>query len=204
MKLSQIQGAFRQADGSGAGPIAPMRVVRLEPSDVSDTWRSKTKSGIAVGLRLLSDADETSARQNAAREAAAENSADIEATVEQYNSALRSHAVALAICDPNDVEKSHPLFPMAEDSVPEALTSRAITRLFDELEKLQIESSPLFPGADDEEVSVLGALLCGDEPLTGLPPEIESRVRRYLGFALSELLDFQADQLPDDESPPDP
>lgn len=195
MKFREVQTAIAGVTGSSA--ITPRKTLRLEPSDFSDTWKRKPDKGIVVGLRLLSDADETAVRQNAARLAAAE--ADTDTTVELYNSSLRSGAVALAICDPNDVERGHPVFPMAEDTVPEALTSRTITRLFDELEKLQIESSPLFLEATDEELRMLSVLLASDEPLSLLPSEAASRVRRYLAFALSELLDSEAENLQDED-----
>lgn len=185
MKLADVKSAFQRAGDVEA--IAPRKSVKLEVADFSDTWSKKPRSAVVVGLRLLSGSDENVARETAAR--AALEVSDREMQVERFNDALRSMAVALAICDPNDIEKSHPLFPMAEDSVPEALTSRATARLFEELERLHLESSPIFPEADDEEIHQLAVLLSADEPLAGLSASAAARLRKYLWFALSELID---------------
>lgn len=183
----RFKEAFQAAGGEKEEAAKPLRTVKIEPGDFSDTWKSKPKSAIVAGLRLLSSEDEETAKEQSIQAA---TEAPEALASEAYNSRLKSYAVALALCDPNDVTRAHPAFPMAEDSVPEALTSRCLTRLFDELERLQVEASPIFGEATDDKIRMLIAALATDEPLAGFPPVAERRIRRYLNFVLSELIEF--------------
>jgi hypothetical protein len=167
----------------------PVRTVKIEPGDFADDWRNKPKSAVVVGLRLLSSNDEDTAKEQAYKSAQELGpDADPSAITEKFESTLKSYAVALALCDPNDVKSSHPAFPMAEDNVPEALTSNCITRLFDELERTQIEHSPLFGEIDEDSVRSLVAALSIDDPFDGIPDEEARRIRRYLQFVFDEIL----------------
>jgi hypothetical protein len=95
--------------------------------------------------------------------------------------------VARGICDPNDATKPHPLFELADDVVRAALPSATVRYLFEEIEKLQVETSPLHPEASAEEVEELAAILTDHDVWSRLPADRCVYVRRYLRFALEEL-----------------
>lgn len=200
-KYADVQAGFR---GEKTGPIAPALVVNLSPNEFADEWKQKPRSDIAVGLRLLpSDEDQTAHRQ-AAKRAVEAHPKDHEAQEAEYTRNLKSWAVARCLCDPNDVKKPHSFFPMAEDTVPLALTESAITRIFDEIERHHVNSSPLFPEANDDEVAALAGLLAREDPFGFLPQVQADRCRRYAHFILSEFLDFEPPAEDEDqESLPD-
>lgn len=156
------------------------RTVVIRPEEWSASWESRPAGPIVVGLRLLSGSDVTSAESEAKR-AAADGGEDA------YQATGLAFAVARGICDPNDVSQPHPSLEMAEDMVPVALSAQTIARLFDEIERLSVETVPLFAEASPEEMKELGHILALDEPLHGLSRGRASRVRRYLRFALQEL-----------------
>lgn len=169
----------------GASKRAPLLVRKLELGAFADSWPSRPKDGIAVGLRLLSAEDEQIARTQAAR-----RSAEMEAGTSEedraatYNEELITWAVARAICDPNDVGAPHPILEFPEDQARQAFTSATLRALFDEIELLQITHSPVYVAASDADIDRLPGLLAG---LAKLPRGRAQRARRLLRFVIDEL-----------------
>lgn len=137
---------------------APL-VVELGPGDFASDWQSRPVRPFPVGLRLPSEDDVQTARVQADKRLEALDLKDQGSAVEAWNDALMAFAVARCICDPRDVLSESPLLPLAEDTIGQALTSAAIRRLFDALERLQAEQSPLAPEATDEELVTLAAAI---------------------------------------------
>ena len=168
------------------GSLPASRTAMLYPSDFADSWEGKPTDAIVVGLRLLSDQEETVAKAGAADEAVKLYEED-DLRIEAYNKLLVSAAVAQAVCDPNNVRDPHPAIPMPEDNLGQILTAAAISRLFDELERLQVDQSVIFREATDEELRELAHLLTVDQPLAELDRVRSRRARRYVAFLLDEL-----------------
>lgn len=179
-------GAF--ADAIAKLPAAPPVRARIEPHEFVATWESRPADAIVVGLRLVPARDESAARAEAVRVTRESIGPDAPADVltDAYNDALVGWVVARGICDPNDATRTHPLFQMPEDQVPDALSSATLRRLYDEIERATVLSSPCYGEATDDEIATLaGRLLTLDHD--ALPPVERARVRRYLRFVLDEM-----------------
>lgn len=189
--------AFKPEDKPG--PIRPAIVVDINPGDFADEYEKKPRSKVVAGLRLL-PADEDSVAQKQAARVAVEKfpkPEQYEERVQEYKDAFIAWCVARSLCDPNDVTKPHPKFLMAEDTIRSILTNRGLVRVFDEIERHHIESSPLYPEASDEDIDSLSALLAVPDAVAILPEAQAARFRRYAHFLLSELLDAQSAYLID-------
>lgn len=182
-----------------ARPKQALRVVELPPSAYADGWGSKPSAPVRVGLRLISDAEIQTARGEAVRAAmtlhphadAAQASQDPN-WIDAFNDALMRWAVARATCVPEDISK--PFFPVAEDTVKEALTSQGIKALFEALELLVVEQSPLSPEATDEDLGDLVQVLQHGAALTKMPPGEARALRRLLGHALERLVRYDVER----------
>ena len=152
----------------------PLRVVRLTPDDFATTWRSKPAAGVAVGLRMISDRDE-----NTARSAALAVVEHPSLSVAEFNDALVAGIVGAAVCDPNDASRDPEPIPCPRDMVRVALSSAAIRRLYHEVDAMVAECSPSSRAATDEEIDDL-VLLLEDH-------EVTPRARRLLAAVLDEL-----------------
>ena len=187
--------AFQQFQRKAAQK--PARVVVISPAEFSDQADKRPETDIAVGLRRLSETSEQGAMVEAAkraRELWPEGSAN-EDLIAAANEALLCIVVARSLCDPNDVSRGHSAFPAAEDTLPKMLTSRAIRRLWDEIELMAIETSPLQPEATDEQLEALAVdLLTKPQELRLLGPAREKRVRRLLAFVADETALLFSDQ----------
>src|SRR5258708_5142181 len=130
--------------GVAAIPPAPKPVLRkptvclvLPPSTFSEEWSNRPAHDIVVGLRRLSAFDDQSAVAVASKRVIDVLSdedgtlTDAQAADEIYNNELFAYAVARSLCDPNDTAKAHPLFPLAEDQVPQYFTSPGIRFVWD-------------------------------------------------------------------------
>lgn len=143
----------------------PSRTVVIPAAHFADDWGNRPEGDICVGLRVLSERDLDGARHTAAQRVAQLYAGDDGQTIdrgaadEAYNSALISHAVARGLCDPNDAAKHHPLFPLAEDQVPFALTPFGIRALWDAMHRLGVETSNAIPPISDEDAAWLGRVL---------------------------------------------
>lgn len=175
--LAEIEGQLAKGRSATRETAPPARTVRLSPAEFSPTWAKAPSSDVVVGIRVYSESDARSAEAEAAKQ-------ETKAAAETV---LFSIAVARGICDPNDIAAPHPLFPMAEDTLPMALTPRAMRRLFDEIERLHVDQSPVYAEATDDELIELAAALMQPEPVGKLPSLEQKRVRRYLRLALDAL-----------------
>jgi hypothetical protein len=165
----------------------PARVVVLPPSAFADSWSSKPKAEVAIGIRFVSEHDLQIAKAEASRSVERlyvdkdGATIDHEKLVESWNDALIRWIVAVGTCDANDVSK--PYFAFAQDTVAIALTPQGVRRLWDEIEQLAIEFGPASTEAGDEAVAALAARLAGGDALSGLDPARSGRVRRLLAAA---------------------
>jgi len=169
-------------------PAKPGKVLRLEPGAFAATWDKAPTGAIAVGLRTISDGEESTARAVAERLVRDEyKHRELENAVDCYNDALMRGIVARALCDPNNSKAPHPILRYDEDALRFMLTPKTFCWLFEELERLQIESSPIHPEATDDDVAELIALLsCGDA-LKALDNSERRRVLRFVRYAVDAL-----------------
>jgi hypothetical protein len=174
--FAEIEQQIRDANASRVG-VPAARTARLTAGDFAPTWDNAPGSDVIVGIRVYSEADARSAEQEAAKQE----------TDQAAQDTLFAIAVARGICDPNNVKAAHPLFPFAEDTLQAALTPRAIKRLFDEIEKLHVDQSPMFPEATDEDLTELAGALIQPEPLGKLGAVKAARARRYARLILDSL-----------------
>lgn len=186
----------------------PARTLLLEPWVFADDWPSKPKSPVCVGLRLMSDGDKSKARAEAERMALELHPNGGHNAIDAYNDALVRQCAALGLCSPNDVEKPSEVFPFAEDQLRMAVTSRGAQFIFDALLKYEVEISPLYPEASDEEFAeLIGELGAGT--LGAMGGEPGRTARRFLRYALDEIRAHEAlrigtaivDKLVDEERP---
>lgn len=164
----------------------PARVVVLRPSAFVATWQGRPVDEVAVGLRLLSHEETMTAAAEAAKEAVG-GGREGDVAEERYRHALCCWTVGYALCDPNDASK--PYWPTGDEAVRSRLTPEATAHLFHELELAHVAESPTRPEAGPEDVAVLAGLLATEGPLSALSEGKARRVRRWLGFVLSELTD---------------
>lgn len=175
----------------------PLRHVVLRADFFADDWSEKPAPGgeIALGLRKVSDADTTTARAEAAKYAM-EMHDDQEGQIEAFNDALMRWLIVRGTCDANDVTLNAPLFDGSEENVRNALTSRGIRYVWDEYERFHLETSPLVLPASDEDITSLIQFL-KPELLGNMTTGAALRVRKLLGFCLSELRDAENIKTPE-------
>lgn len=186
---------FRAA--KAAAPCAPPRHVLVPPSAFQSGWPKRPKADVAIGLRLISQLDtETGRAAAAARANQLHDENDVEGQVQAYNDALMCAAVARGTCDANDV--SQPYFELADDNVPLALTSPGVRFLYDALERLHLETSPLWEPASDEGLrAIVKRIERGD--VARVPTPVQLRLRKLLAFCLAELGGPLAEEDDDDD-----
>jgi hypothetical protein len=97
--------------------------------------------------------------------------------------------VARGTTDPNDVALPFELWAEApEDIVKDALTPEGAKAIYDAIERLAIETSPVLEEATLDDVGELFAFAF--EAFPKMPPEKAKRVRRLLKFCLNEIEPF--------------
>lgn len=138
---------------------APGKTIILPLSVFADEWSGKPSAPVCVGLRQMSEGDKTKARGEAERLADEVHKRGGDGWVDCYNDALMRQVAALGICDPNDVNKASEILPFAEEEVRFALTSHGARYIFEELQRYEVEVSPLEREATDEELEHLGRLI---------------------------------------------
>lgn len=179
---SSLSDAFPEA-------VPPPRVVVMPVSGFAPSWGMRPECDCRIGIRLPSQEDTETIEVEAMKDMREAYASGEDAAVLAYNQSKLLNLVAMCICSPEDVTLPHELFPAPNATLPSALTPKAIRRLFDEIERLQIDTSPIFLEATDEEVATLRELL-GTSRLGNLStsdPVNHSRIRRYVAFCL-ELL----------------
>lgn len=181
-----MQSAFDRATESLAYP--PRKVVTIRDEDWASTFQDKPVVPIKLGIRLLSLSDQETIRA-IAHQAASEaltGTSDYESVIQ---SAMLIATVSCAICSPTDTRRPHEFFDCPNDKLPIALREETLKRLFDEVEKLAIETSPIFTEASDADVEEVTDLLLSGALTTieDVDPVRASRVRRYIEFVREEL-----------------
>lgn len=154
--------------------IKPLRVAILPITAWATDYEGRAIQPVEIGLKILSESDIQSARSEAVRAAwncipGEPGDTKTEERIEAFNDALIRFAVARGTCKPTDA--TLPYWDMAEDVVSLALTTDGIKFLWEELQKLKIERSPLSAEIDDDEASSLAAWLTS-EKRRGLPKEL--------------------------------
>lgn len=187
---------FADAKAQIKTPSASL-VVPLEA--FADAWTGKPAAPVCVGLRLLSNEDRQKARVVAEGQAIEMHPRGGDGWIECYNDAVKRQAVALAICDPNDVTRSHETFPYAEDIVLIALTTRGTDLIFDAVEQHEIDQSPLEQRATPATLKRLSRLLplVESSALSGrLSRRITSMLEEVATLVDPGLVDDASDELP--------
>jgi hypothetical protein len=181
-----VQSAFERVTESL--PYPPRKVITIRDEDWASTFQDKPVVPIKVGIRLLSLEDQETIR-TVARQAAAEVTTGTSDAESSVHTAMLVAAVSCAICSPNDSRRGHEFFDCPNDKLPIALREETLKRLFDEVERLAIETSPIFSEATDDDVDEVAELLLSGalESLDESDPAKAKRVRRYIEFVREEL-----------------
>ncbi len=188
--LQEALERHRRSADDKPRPIPAPRTYELPLSAFSADWGGRPNGPLVIGLRIPAEQDVQIISQEAARLAMEAYPGDPEKQNEAWKTGMIRMLVCRAVCDPNDAAAAHPSFRLADDMVPRALTGDAIKRIFDEVEKLTVETSPGFAEATDEMAFQLGALLVKQEAFEALQaasPVRAARVRRFVRFILDEL-----------------
>lgn len=188
-------GRFRDLQQRAEGE-KPGRVVTVPPTVWATTWEKKPAGNVAIGLRLLSEADLVTATAESVKEATQLFPDGGDDFIESRNGFLLRWMIARGICDPNDADKPSEILPLAEDMVRDALTAAGARWLYEELERYSAEVSPIHRPIDDDQLRVLSQLLSVDDPFADFDPIAELMCRRLLGHVLQEL-DEQGERLTD-------
>jgi hypothetical protein len=167
---------------------APRRVV-LSPSAFADDYETRPTADVAVGLRVISEADVQSAKAQSSRKVFDElylsrddKRIDTEKAIEAWNDHLVRFVVSRALCDVNDVTKGYFQF---EDEAGRAFTSATFGKLWDELDILTTSVDPTGHRITDLELAELAAVIDVIPSVT--PKAKQLRIRRLAGELLNEL-----------------
>jgi hypothetical protein len=180
-------GTFARHQAEAVRP-APATYV-LRSCDWASSYEDRPLVDMKIGLRMLSDEELDSCRDAADKAAEAKLGAGGDAFLKAHKKSLISTAVARALCMPEDSAKFHEAFPCPDDQLPFALREETIVSLFDIVERTQLENSPVYVPATDDEIADLMAML-GEGELETLDVTDElkaTRIRRLLAFCLAEL-----------------
>lgn len=169
--LDELRQQVRLASGDNPQPAG--KVVLLEPSAFLEECTNKPAAAVAVGLRTPNSDDYQTARQK---------ETDLEAM---------QSIVAIGICDPNDCTLRHPapVFEFSDIAVKSALKPATVSYLFDQIEQLHIETSPIVEPANDDELFLLGQILQTGDRVSDLSNASSLRIRRLATAILDVLLE---------------
>lgn len=181
-----VYSAFTEAQGK-----APPRVVKLQPEAFSSKWKGAPRTEIAVGLTLVSAADIETAKTAAATESwhMFPKKEDAAERYDAFRDILVRWLIARGTCDPRDVTKPLPIWKEApEDIVREALSVEGMKALWDELDLLWTESSPVAQEIDDAGIYDIAVL---SEYVFERMPEMNARrIRRLLFACVHEMRNY--------------
>lgn len=166
----------------------PADVVMVLPEHFADAWPSKSAEPVRVGLRLVSEKDLQTARAQASKTAwdhFPDEDLDEDERIDCYNAALMTWVVACATCHPDDASK--PWIDMAHDNLQLALTSGGLRSLWERVEALTVECSPLAPEATDDELTALFAAVQSGAAWTSADVPAVRRARRLLKRTMTLL-----------------
>ncbi len=173
---------FRQLVEARA--VLPPLVVSLPPSAWADTWNGKQDVPVDIGLRLISEAEASNARAEAARKARDfhVDPDDEDGRIEAYNGNLMVLALARATCQPDNI--AEPYWQVAEDSIARALTPAGIELLYGHLDTLTLAEAPTMPEATDAEIAALARALLDGSAWSGMTGAAGHRVKRLLAVCV--------------------
>lgn len=190
--------AFEQlVGGNKKRPAA--KTLMLLPEYFSEQWGNRPTAPFSIGIRVPSEQDyrnalveaekaQADARDKALRDPHLPTRLNAEGiSVQAYNIRLLTFCVARGVCNAMSVTDPHPYFELADDEIPLALKSNAIRRIFDEIELLAVEQSPVFPEADEMELFQLAEILATDSPFEELDATKRGRCLRYAKLILDTL-----------------
>jgi hypothetical protein len=156
----------------------------------ADDWQKKPTEEVCIGLKLISEADERTARAVASKNALQAHPKYDEdpAFADAFADALISSAVAVAACDPNNVNEPWADFGGSEDIVRSAFTSKGLRFMWDQIDRMKVALGPSEHEATDDELDELHALLV--TVLHKVSTNEQKRIRRLLGHCLRKLRAF--------------
>lgn len=168
------------AQHSEAKPL-PVGEFVLKPEHWASSHKDRPLTSVRLGIRFLSDADLTYC-QAIAKERS-------EKSPENYKRELITCAAAVALCDPEDATQPPELFQAPDSQIPSALRPETIQAIYDTLERLMVETSPISTEATDDELYDLAEAI--SEGTVGIleatSPDRAARFRRLARFLLDEL-----------------
>ena len=163
---------------------APAGHFLLRSEHWATTHREKPVVPVKLGIRLLSENDIVYIK--AIAKSKADKTPD---DPRAYPNALVECSAAVAICNAEDASLAHDLFPCPDEQLPVELKPETITAIWDELERLTIATSPVYPEANEVEiVAFVDALADGAlEILEVASPVRAVRARKLIRYLLDEL-----------------
>ncbi len=173
------------------------KVITVPPEAFSWEWSERPEQAVEIGLRTVPDEDTQAARDEAARfvfQRYGDRWQSQEAT-DCFNDALWRHRIARTTCQPDDVRR--PWFRAAEDTVRMALSTEGVKLIAQEIDTFDLENSPAYrPATDDEVLDLAGALV--EEPFAGMTETEERATRRLLAVVLERIGEARARLAGDD------
>ncbi len=173
----------------------PARVVTLPASCWARTYADRPLEDVQVGLRVPAEAELVQARAEGAQRCWRDHrdERDDEGRIERYNSFLMARVVARGTTEPDDGAVAY-FGEYADDKVTDALTPNGIQFLYDAIDRLIIEESPIGREATHAEVVSLADGLRSGTVWKGKDGAVIARARRMLNHVRDIL------NLPDAES----
>jgi hypothetical protein len=110
---------------------------------------------------------------------------DAVSMIEAFNDHLMALSVGQALCDPNDASKTYFQYP--DDQVTRAFLVFPLRRMYEDLDRLMIQHSPVHQSIDDVDLARLVGLLTPEHLGATMPPSRGQQIRRLLTFILDEL-----------------
>jgi hypothetical protein len=168
-------------------PLVPAGLMSVSPDSFAFTWKTRPKDPVFVGLRPLAKTDLDFCRSEALRKAvnAHPHQNDQTNRMDSFNDWLMALAVVRGTCDPNDARKGWEMwFGAGEDNVSSMLTREGVKALYDAVERVTIQCSPVRAQITDEEFDELSTIAL--MTLDRMPAPRSARVRRLLAFVLEE------------------
>lgn len=170
----------------------PPAMIVVPATAFAPTWRDNPEGDVLVGLRPLSEADLIFCNGEAVKLAlqfypvglaGAEGPRNT-----AYHDAQMRYVVSRGTCDPNDVTQPWEHWGKwgGDEIIREALTMNGLKLLWDAIERVTIETSPVEPLATDEDIQEL--LTKAPVALAAMPTWQAARVRRLLHFCFNIVL----------------
>ena len=164
-----------------AAPEKPSRVIPLPLSCWARAWPDRPTGDTEVGLRVPPETVMVQARAEAAQKAwrAHPEPDDEDARVEAWNSHVMAAVVGEGVTAPEDASVPY-LGEMTVENAPLAFTSQGIEYLYEAIDLLSIEESPVGREAGHGDVAALVTALQTGAAWDGLDGRGLARVRRLL------------------------